>query len=444
MKPARPNFILITLHDLGRQIESYDPALPPTPALTRLAGEGAVFENHFTTCPLCSPARASIITGRYPHSNGMNGLTHRGFALNPGERTLAHRLGEAGYLTALEGLHHETEGDPRALGYQEVRSRPDYSQHCYDVVPRAIEFLRRRPERPFLLAMGFTEVHRDYRQPGNVPPDPATVKVPPFMPDTEGVRRDLAAFYGMVAMVDRSMGPLLDALDETGLSRDTLLLFTTDHGAAFPRAKSTLFDPGIGVTLLARWPGVVPSGARVAGLTSHADITPTLMELAGLAAAPEAQGRSFARALREPAAPLRECVFAEKSWHGNEYDPMRCIRTDRFKYIRNFTEGWLYQIPLDIRRSESAVAMDPARRRTRPMEELYDLQADPCETRNLADSPADRAVRDDLRARLERWMKETGDPLPDRHIPWPQPGKEHFLNNMACPMPMGLPAAKHA
>ena len=439
MPSTRPNFIVITLHDLGRQIECYDPALPSTPTLTRLAGEGAVFENHFSTCPLCSPARASIITGRYPHSNGMNGLTHRGFGLNPGEKTLAHRLGDAGYETVLEGLHHETEGDARTLGYQEVRTRPDYSQHCYDVVPRAVEFLRRRHERPFLLAMGFSEVHRDYRQPGNVPADPSEVKVPPSMPDTPGVRADLAAFHGMVRMVDRSMGALLDALDATGLSRDTLLLFTTDHGAAFPRAKSTLFDPGIGVTLLARWPGVVATGARVTGLTSHVDIAPTLLELAGLPLPPEVQGRSFAPALRAPAAPGRDCIFAEKSWHGNEYDPMRCIRTDRFKYIRNFTQGWLYQIPLDIRRSESAVAMDPARRQPRPMEELYDVQAGPVETRNLADSPSHRAVRDDLRARLERWMKETGDLLPERHVPWPQPGKEHFLDNMACPVPMGAP-----
>jgi arylsulfatase A-like enzyme len=318
-----------------------------------------------------------------------------------------------------------------------VRSRPEYSLHAADVVPRAVEFLRRSHDRPFLLAMGFSEIHRDYRQPGVVPLDPARVKVPSFLPDTPAVRQDLSEFFGMIQTADRSLEALLDTLDATGLSRDTLLLFTTDHGAAFPRAKSTLYDPGMGVTLLARWPGVIAGGGRVRGLTSHVDIAPTLLELAGVGVGPEIQGRSFAGALRAPAAALRDAVFAEKSWHGNEYDPMRAIRTERFKYIRNFVPGYLYQLPLDIRRSDTAAAVDAARRRPRAMEELYDLATDADEQRNLADSPEHQAVRSALGARLAQWMKDTGDSLPERHIPFPMPEKTHFLNNMDCPEPMG-------
>jgi len=435
MRGERPNIIIVTLHDLGRHLRCYDPDLPPTPHIERLAEEGVVFDNHYSTAPLCSPARASIQTGRYPHSNGMNGLTHRGFSLNPDEKCLPHYLNELGYHTALIGLQHEVQNGVERLGYREVWQSPDGRNFCPDVIPAACDFLRRRQEQPFFLSVGFSEVHRDFRQPHNRPVDEGLVKIPPFLLDCPDVRRELAEFYGFIQVVDRGMETLLATLDATGLAEETLILFTTDHGAAFPRAKSTLYDPGIGVTLLARWPGRIPAGSHIGGLTSHVDILPTLLEIVGAPLPECVQGCSFLRLLAEPSARGRDSVFAEKSWHGNEYDPMRCIRTERFKYIRNFTEGWLYQSPLDVKMSPAGRVMEPNRRAPRPMAELYDLAADPNEFHNLAGRPEMETVERDLSERLSAWMADTTDPLPHAHVPWPQPGKEHYLNNMDCPMP---------
>jgi len=431
------NIILITLHDLGKHVRCYDAALPEMPSIERIAAEGVVFDNHFSTSALCSPARASIQTGRYPHSNGMNGLTHRGFRLKDTEKCIPHYLNDGGYHTVLIGLQHEVHENAGRLGYSEIWGSADGMNFCHDVAPAACDFLKRGPKNPFFLSVGFFEVHREFRQAHVKPIDPAQVRVPPYLTDCPDVRRDLADFYGMLKTVDHEVERILDTLDETGLGDDTLLLFTTDHGAAFPRAKSTLYDTGIGVTLLARWPGRIQPGGRVRGLTSHVDLLPTLLEMVGHEVPDEVQGRSMLSLLDQPDGPGRECIFAEKSWHGNEYDPMRCIRTERYKYIRNFTEGWLYQMPLDVKMAPSGRVMEPTRRKPRPMAELYDLQADPEESNNLAGHPDHQEAQADLSRRLTEWQSETFDALPARHIPWLQPGKEHYLNNMLARAPAG-------
>ena len=432
-----PRIILITLHDLGKHLRCYDAALPEMPNIERIATEGVLFDNHFSASPLCSPARASIQTGRYPHSNGMNGLTHRGFGLNDTEKCIPQYLGDAGYHTALIGLQHEVHEDDARLGYDEVWKSPAGKNLSHDVAPAVCDFLKRPPKRPFFLSVGVFEVHREFKQGHGKPIDPAQVHVPPYLTDCPEIRGDLADFYGMLKTADCALGRILDAIDETGLSEDTLLLFTTDHGAAFPRAKSTLYDTGIGVTLLARWPGQIQPGSTIRGLTSHVDLLPTLLEIVGEPVPDKVQGRSLLPLLGRPDGPGRECIFAAKSWHGNEYDPMRCIRTERYKYIRNFAEGWLYQMPLDIKMAPSGRVMEPTRRKPRPIAELYDLRADPGETNNLAGHPRHQEVQADLGRRLTEWQNETGDPLPARHIPWPQPGKEHYRNNMLSPAPSG-------
>lgn len=432
----RPNILILTVHDLGRHLRCYDAELSPTPALDRLASDGVVFENHFSTCPLCSPARASIMTGRYPHANGMNGLTHRGFRLRDHERCIPDFLNDLGYQTALIGLQHEAcRNEISRLGYSEVLPTTDGNNFCTDVARETCRFLERGHSKPFFLSVGFFEIHREFTQPHVAPMSPSSVKVPPYLTGCPEVREDLAAFYGMIQAADRAVAAILDSLDKTGLAEDTLLLFTTDHGAAFPRAKSTLYDAGIGVTFIARRPGTVPHAERARGLTSHVDILPTILELTGQPIPDTLQGRSFLTLLRNPARPGRESIFAEKSWHGNEYDPMRCVRTDRYKYIRNFKEGWLYQMPLDVKMAPSGRVMEPLRRAMRPTVELYDLRTDAMEMANLAGLPAYGQIEGDLRARLARWMADTGDPLPESDVPWPQPGAECYPNNMLCPMP---------
>ncbi len=406
----RPNVVLIHWHDVGTHLGAYGHGDVASPAVDRLAGEGLRFDRAFCTTPLCSPARGSLFTGRYPHTNGLMGLVNRGWEYRPGERTAPSLLSELGYRTALIGQQHESH-DPSRLGFDEVHAWPAGRARCGPVSQRAVDWLEgAAPAEPFFLTVGFFETHRPYPAAEYPPVDPATVQVPAYLPDNHHTRADLAAFLGSIRVADAATGRVLDAIDRAGLAGSTLVLFTTDHGIAFPRAKGTLYDPGIAVALLARPPRAwnVAAGAP-AGLVSHVDVLPTLLELAGGDVPPFIQGRSFAATLRGEVGPRRSEIFAEKNHH-DEYDPIRGIRTDRYAYIRNLEPGTPPRLSGDIERSPSRRGLAEDHLRPRPAEELYDLDHDPWQLRNLAQDPSHAQVKADLAARLEAWMTETDDP----------------------------------
>jgi arylsulfatase A-like enzyme len=351
-----------------------------------------------------------LFTGRYPHSNGLMGLVNRGWEYRPGERTAPSLLSGLGYRTALIGQQHESR-DAFRLGFDEVHAWLAGPARCGPVSQRAVQWLEAAPAGPFFLTVGFFETHRPYPA-GEYPPvDPALVEVPPFLPDNEHTRADLAGFLGSIRVADAATGRVLDAVDRAGLAGSTLVLFTTDHGIAYPRAKGTLYDPGIGVAFLARPPrswGVAPGVSD--GLLSHVDVLPTLLELAGGEVPPFVQGQSFAGVLRGGSGPRRAEVFAEKNYH-DEYDPIRGIRTDRFAYVRNLEPGTPPRLSGDIERSPVRRGLGDDQLRARPAEELYDLDADPWQLRDLADDASYAQVKAGLAARLEAWMIETNDPV---------------------------------
>jgi len=361
---SRPNILIVLCDDLGYgDLGCYGQERIKTPNLDRFAAEGVRFENYFCTTPLCSPSRGSIMTGRYPHSNGLNGLTHRGFSLNPAERALPQLLAEAGYETLLFGFQHEAR-EPARLGYQWVSDR-QRSSRCSLVTPMVTDFLRERAssrqDQPFFAMVGWSEVHRDFKGEDYQPDDPAEVFVPSYLPDTPQVREDIADFHGIIHAADACVGVLLAALHESGLAENTWVIFTTDHGIAFPRAKSTLYDPGIRTTLIARWPGGFSGGKVYDQLLSNVDLLPTILEAAGVPAPEVVEGRTFLPLLRGQPYEPRTHVFAEKTYH-DIYDPMRAIRTERYKYIRSYERRPWLPLPSDIRRSLSGQAM-PARYR---------------------------------------------------------------------------------
>jgi len=439
-KHTRPNVLFIICHDLGTQLGCYgDPSLR-TANLDSLAEAGVRFDNYFSTTPLCSPSRGSILTGRYPHSNGLNGLTHRGFSLNPGERCLPELLAEAGYDTLLFGFQHEAT-DPGRLGYRWVSERGQPAR-CALITPKVAEFLRGYAgggrAAPFFAMVGYSEVHRDFKQEWYQPDDPAKAFLPPYLTDTPEAREDFADFHGLIHAADASVGDLLRTLAETGLAEDTWVIFTTDHGVPFPRAKSTLYDPGIRTALIMRWPAGFASGrgrpgaqrgAREAGrlgarrgrgeLLSNVDLLATLLDAAGVAVPPTVQGRSFWPLLAGGRYQKRDCIFAEKTYH-DTYDPMRAVRSERYKYIRSYERRPWLPLPSDIRRSLSGRAMPAKYREPRDPEELYDLTCDPVEMENLAGKPEHEEVRRDLAGQLTRWQEETQDPLLVGSMPAPE------------------------
>jgi len=412
---TRPNILYMICHDLGRHLACYGDGTIPSANLDRLAAEGVRFTNFYAASTPCSPARGCLMTGRYAHEQGLIGLAHRGWEYHPDTRTVAHDLARAGYLTALIGFQHES-AHPERLGYQQVWRESTRTDRVAD---KAIEFLRsaRGGERPFFLSLGFSEVHLPFDRDYYRFDDPAEVALPAFLPDNEHNRRQMAMFHGAIRFMDEHVGRILAALDASGLREETIVVFTTDHGMAFPRAKSTLYDPGIGVTMLVRMPpGLGPGGRVCEELLSGIDLRPTLCELAGAETDEKLPGRSFAPLLTGRGSYRRRtAVFSEKNFH-DHYDPIRCVRTERYKYIRNFRDCHKLLLPSDIE-----AAFPPRTRRRdgqapRPEEELYDLVEDPHEENNLADSPHMAQVRQRLRRKLGEWMRRSGDPIPTAKV----------------------------
>ena len=414
-----PNILLITTHDLGTHLGCYgwDPALP-TPNLDRLASEGVRFENHFCTAPYCSPSRGSIITGKYPHVNGLMGLVNLGWDIPDANTFLPAAMKRAGYEPVLFGLQHVAE-DPTRLGYDHVSERGKYG--CRAVVPMVLDYLGRRPhqpQRPFFIETGFSEVHRRYGGLEQIPVREEDIRPLPFLKDTPGLRMDMAMFYENIRRMDQAVGGLMGGLESLGLTKNTLVVFTTDHGIAFPRAKATLYDPGIRTTLLMRWPEGLRGGRSIPALVSNVDLFATLVEIAHGTLPDGCNGQPFLSVLRDESAEARTVVFAEKNTSPD--DIKRCIRTTRYKYIRNYSQGPQLLLPADIETSATRRDMGDDHLSPRPSVELYDLADDPWEQVNLAGQDAYGTVEEDMDARLQRVLERTQDPVLCGTIPRPQ------------------------
>lgn len=413
------NVLIVHWHDLGRQLGVYGHPDIFSPRLDRLAAEGILLTRAHATAPLCSPSRGSLFTGRYPQSNGLIGLAHHGWEYRTAVRTLPQLLSESGWHSVLFGMQHET-SYPKRLGFDEFDVSNSY---CEYVVPRAQDWLSDRVPglagQPFLLTTGFFETHRPYPRERYQPANSETVDLPDYLPDTQQVRQDIAEFYGSIATADAAVGQLLDTLAQTGLDASTWVVFLTDHGPAFPRAKSTLYDAGTGIAMIIRPPTSRAIKPTVYDeLFSGVDLVPTLLSLLGLDIPADIEGVSHADALLVPdprTGPVRDHVFTTKTYH-DSFDPIRAIRTKEYSYIENYVRRPLLDLPWDIEESPSGLAVAPLVKAPRPERELYDLRADPNEINNLlagAESTPDvAAIANDLAVRLHDWRQRTHDVIP--------------------------------
>lgn len=418
MAMTPPNIVLMICHDLGRRLGCYGVPNLDTPNFDRLAASGLRFTQHFSTCPLCSPSRGSIMTGCYPHSVGLNGLVNRGWDMLDGVPTLPQLLAHAGYETTLFGMQHEKR-NPARMGYG-TYVHPTAPHLVSAIAPLVAGYIRSRQpgDRPFFASIATFETHRPFKHPRYQPADPATIDVPLYLPDHPAVREDLADFHGLIRAADSGVGLILNALEQSPAGQNTLFIFTSDHGIAFPRAKSTLYDSGIGTALLMRWPARISPGIVSDALLSNVDLAPTILDVCGISAPVAMQGRSYAPLLDNDPVGGRQEIFAEKTYH-DIYDPRRSVRTARWAYIRNFAEGPALPLPMDIANGLSATALGPERDAPRPPEELYDLQADPQQFANLATDPTHADVREGLAFRLRAWQELTGDPVLHGVVPQP-------------------------
>jgi arylsulfatase A-like enzyme len=401
----RPNILYIHSHDTGRYVQPYGYQVP-TPNIQHLADQGVLFRNAFCAAPTCSGSRASLLTGRYCHNNGMLGLAHRGWSLNDYRQHVVHPLHAAGYYSALIGEQHISR-DAGVIGYDDVIEVD--SNGAGDVAPIAITTMQDCPQ-PFFMSVGFFETHRKFAAPTSVR-DSLYSLPPPNLPSTSRTRKDMAAFKASARSLDQGIGAVLHGLHDCGLADSTLVICTTDHGLAFPGAKATLFDRGIGVLLLLRGPGGFVGGRVFDGMVTHLDIYPTICDLAGVEHPHWLQGDSLLPLVRGETDRLHDEIFAEMTFHA-AYEPTRGIRTERWKYIRRFDD---YPHPVlpncDDSATKDLLIEHGWAEQVVPREQLYDLVFDPNEASDLAQDPAHLTVLDAFRKRLETWMRETDDSL---------------------------------
>lgn len=416
------NVLYLHTHDTGRVVSPYGYGVE-TPHIQGFCEGAVLFQHAYCASPTCSPSRSALLTGTYPHQNGMLGLAQRGFALD-GSRHLARLLSHEGFLSVLCGVQHEVgyytdhQLAPEALGYEQDITADASGYAEKDLVvwdrenaKRLVSWLESYDgERPFFVSYGQHATHRAWP---DAAPRAADFAQPPVnIPNNEVTRADFACYKASVEMADENYGLALDALERSGHREDTIVLLTTDHGLAYPFEKCTLLDAGTGVLLAMRVPGSHPRGRSFEGLVSHVDVLPTLLDLLGIEKPGYLEGVSHAALFLGEDDPGDEAVFSEINFH-TSYEPARAVRTERYKYVRYFDDTWdrVNLSNIDGSTVKNLYLENGLAERRKPSECLFDLYYDVFETNNVAHDERYAEVLDDMRSRLRDFMERTDDPL---------------------------------
>jgi N-sulfoglucosamine sulfohydrolase len=435
----QPNVLLITSEDNGPEIGCYGDSNASTPHLDDLAASGTRFDNAYVTQAVCSPGRASILTGLYPHENGQIGLTTRNYRMFDGIETLPTVLHDAGYRTGRFGKLHvgpesafafDRESDPWGFGSRDVATRAE----------NVGEFVT-AGEEPFFAMANYRESDLPWIDGDHgIPEEPLTgedVEVPQAVGvDTPRLREHAAGYYNCLSRLDAGIGMLLETLERTGHARNTVVIYVADHGSQFSRGKCTSYELGVRTPLIVRWPGVTAPGTVRPELVSQIDVLPTVLDAAGVPTPASVTGRSLEPLLGgADVSDWRQYLFTEwnVTWGPDESlcYPQRTVRDNRYKLIYNmlageenpveryYTEGDAIDVgtdPSEIENAPAVVRRAYERWRHPPEIELYDLRTDPYEFHDLSDDPAYADVRDRLFQRLRRWQAETNDRLADAEL----------------------------
>jgi N-sulfoglucosamine sulfohydrolase len=425
-----------------------------TPNLDRLAAEGMRFDNMYVSCPQCVPSRAALMTGQSPVAVRMVRFTS---PLPPNVSALPDLLkSKAGYFTGVGGRTYHLDGPGAGKGAKaaneidailskhQLRTFKDRLDYVGPLTPRDFpkivgDFLAAVPQgKPWFFWLGFSDPHHVWDADASPLglPDANKLTLPAHYPDLPGMRSDFAKYLGEIERLDRDVQSVLDLLKARGLAENTVVVFMGDNGMAQPHGKGYLYDPGIHVPLLVRWPGTVKPGGVTQQLVSGEDFAPTMLEIAGAAPTKEMSGQSYVKLLRGQPFEGRKYIFAERGPHGGDaimrpdipassFDLSRCVRSDKFKLIYNCTPHQRVQ-PVDsaqdpgwkaIVAAHDAGKLLPQHEKayftaTRPTFELYDLTADPSELNNVIGDAKYAAVELDLKRALTEKMILDWDFLP--------------------------------
>lgn len=424
----RSNIVLIIGDDISPDFSCFGGPVQ-TPHIDQLAGNGVLFENAYVTASSCSPSRSSIITGRYPHNTGSPELH---MPLPEGQYLFPESLKDAGYYCVSSGKWH--------LG--------DYAQRAFDTVHDVpypeeptgsenwVQCLQDRPkDQPFFMWFAAYDAHRPWEMDTTEEPHrPEQVLLPAGVPDTLIAQQDVASYYDEVRRFDRYIGKVVAELKKQGVYENTLIIVLGDNGRPFARSKSTLYDGGMKTPLVVHWPkGKFETGSVSQSLVSSVDLTPLILEVAGLDVPPQVQGVSFLPVCRQADLQTREILYGERNWHVQRTCE-RLVRRGDFVYMRDFTpQSYSFQMVdfdkaayAELLRLKAEGKLTPEQAEAfstnRPVERLFDVSKDPRQLNNLAGQDAYKDVLGQMRELLADWQQRTGDSIPsyeemtaDRH-----------------------------
>jgi len=454
------NVVLFVVDDQGFQAGCFGNGVIKTPGIDRLAARGTLFTEGYCTTASCSASRSVLMTGLHNHATGHYGHAHgyNHFSTYESVRSLPILLAEAGYRTCSIGKYHLA---PEHVYHFETYANDGIqgSRNAVRMAANAKKWISESENRPFFLYFCTSDPHRGggpdgfsnfndnpKRYPGITPVryDPADVVVPSWLPDSPECRKELAEYYQSISRLDQGLSALLDALDETGHTDDTLIIFLSDNGPPFPGAKTNLYQPGANLPLIVSHPSQSRRGIRTDARVCWADVTPTILDYCDVTPKPAPpvrpaenyggrrnrgkpseytlHGRSFLDVLENEHPDGRDEIYASHTFHEiTMYYPMRMILSGRYKYVLNLAHQLPYPFASDLHRSPTWQGTLKRRdelygKRTvyayinRQRDELYDLEADPDELRNLANDAAHQETLKTLQQKLKSWQRHTKDP----------------------------------
>lgn len=420
---TRPNFLIIIADDLCYRDLGYEGSPDvKTPNLDKLRSESMHLRGMFNPATSCSPTRHALFTGIYPIRSGAYPNHTRVY---DGTKSLFTHLKTAGYRVALQNKEHV--GPAASFPYEHIGGADDLTV--------ATSFITRDAAQPWFMVFASNDPHSPWSRGPRY--DPATITVPAYLHDNAITREALAKYFGEISKLDGQVGALTKMLDDTGQSENTIVLFVSEQGSSFPYGgKWSVYDNGIHSSAILRWPGKVKAGSSSNALMQYVDVAPTFLAAAGIdptkinVGCPDAHGAtgfdgySFLPVLLGETDTLRDHIFAQHTTVGTNGAigpyPMRAVRDTRYKLIRNLAPDLTYTIsgihkgqPIESWQADATKDYQLSDRVkwlfNRPGEELYDLQSDPYELKNLAADPAMVEIKTKLQTQLDTWINQQGD-----------------------------------
>jgi len=447
--PNQPNIVWLVAEDLSPYLPSFGDSTITTPQITRLANEGVRYSNVFSVAGVCAPSRFGLATGMYPSSLGAHnmrtqyvkahmdsiGLILYEVVTPPEVKMMSEIMRRNGYYctnndkTDYQFRPTETawdESSPYAHWRNRPKDQPFFSVFNFDITHESQIFTPTR-KKNLRYVEGFPDPTAKYE--GNLDtsewilhvPEDLKVPVPPYLPETEKVLKDIRRNYSNIKVLDQEIGLILSQLEEDGLLENTIIVFYTDHGGPLPRQKRLMYDSGLKVPMIIRYPGKRGAGLIDDQLISFIDFAPTTFSFAGFQPPDYLQGQAFAGTYQNETP--RKYIHAAADRLDTEYDMIRAVRDNRFKYLRNFKPEQGYYLPVKFRENMASMqellrmrdegTLNEVQmqwfRENKPEEELFDTWSDPHEINNIADDPKYAAKLAELRAECDRWMKNTDD-----------------------------------